>query len=100
MLCGESSTATSGGTPSFSTIQPSSGDQPPMFGAVIGAAVHQRVNLQVADQSAPGARTDDRTELRFAEHPRQQVAAGAGAFVDDHHLRSVDCAARRAQILP
>jgi hypothetical protein len=31
--CGVSSTSTSGGTPSFSTIQPSSGDQPPMFGA-------------------------------------------------------------------
>ncbi len=32
------------------------------------------------------------------KHPRQQIAAGAGSLVDDHHLRSLDRRQRRFEV--
>ena len=70
----------------------------PRFGAVIVAAVHQRRKSEDADQAAPGAFADQRAELQLAEHPRQQVAAGAGGLVDHHHLRALNRRQRRLQV--
>jgi hypothetical protein len=80
----------SGGTPSFSTTQPSSGVQIARFGAVIAAAVHQHREAEDADQAAPGPLADERPQVELAEHPGQQVAARAGVLVDDHRLRPLD----------
>ena len=84
---GHCSTSTSGGTPSFSTTQPSS-VQMARFGRGHRAAVHQHREAEDADQAAPGPLADQRAELELAEHPGQQVAAGAGRLVDEHHLRA------------
>src|SRR5216684_6323027 len=43
-----------------------------------------------ADQPSPCSLSHERPDARFAEVPRQRVAAGAGHFIDDHHLGSVD----------
>ena len=62
------------------------------------AAVHQHRKSEDADQAAPRPRADQRSELQFAEHPRQEVAAGAGGLVDDHHLRPLNGRARRLHV--
>src|SRR5216684_1945392 len=50
----------------------------------------QRNPPRDADESAPGARADDRPDFLPMEKPREGVAAGAGEFVDDHDLWTVD----------
>ena len=95
---GHCSTSTSGGTPWFSTTQPSS-VQMARFGAVTPAAVHQRREAEDSDQPAPGPLAHQRAELQLAEHPGQHVAAGAGRLVDEHDLRAVDGAAGLARVL-
>src|SRR5581483_6032673 len=48
-----------------------------------------------ADQAAPGALAHQLADAGLAEVPGHGVAAGAGEFVDDHHLGAEDGAARR-----
>src|SRR5712692_7913555 len=50
----------------------------------------QRNSARDADEPAPGARADDRPDFLPMEKPREGVAAGAGEFVDDHDLWTVD----------
>src|SRR5216684_5783530 len=54
------------------------------------AAVVQRDTAEDAHESAPGARADDRPDFLPVEEPREGVAAGAGEFIDDHDLWTVD----------
>ena len=68
-------------------------------GAVTAAAVHQHREPEDADQAPPGPLADQRAELELAEHPGEQVAAGAGGLVDDHHLGAGDRRVGRAQRL-
>ena len=86
---GSCSTSMSGGTPTFSTTQPSS-VKIAEVGGRHDAAIHEHREPQDADQSAPRPLADQLTHAEFAEHPRQQVAAGACCFVDDHHLGAQD----------
>src|SRR5882724_11760435 len=50
----------------------------------------QRNSARDADEPAPGACADDRTNFLAMEEPREGIAAGAREFVDDHYLRSVN----------
>src|SRR5262249_18165590 len=43
-----------------------------------------------ADQSAPSACSDKRTNLAESKHIRQCITARPGRFVDDHHLWTID----------
>jgi len=54
------------------------------------AAVHQHRESRDADEPAPGALAHERPELQLVEHPRQEVATGAGGLVDQHHLGALD----------
>ncbi len=51
------------------------------------------------DQAAPGPLAHQRAQAELAEHPGQEVAAGAGGLVDDHHLGAEDRRVRRADRL-
>src|ERR1043166_8052142 len=46
------------------------------------------------DQAAPRAFANQRSNLPALEHVRHQIAARAGHFVNDHHLRSPDTGRR------
>src|SRR5579883_2946483 len=54
------------------------------------AAIDERRSICGMDEPAPGALTNERADLAVVEHPGHEVAAGAGHFVDDHHLRPPD----------
>ena len=54
------------------------------------AAVHQLRRTRHPDQPAPGARSDQFADAGPLEVPGHGVTAGAGALVDDHHLRAED----------
>ena len=95
---GVCSTSMSGGTPSFSTTQPSSGVQIARFGRGDAAAVHQHRETEDADEAAPRALADERAHLVLAEHPRQEIAARAGGLVDDHRLRPLNRRERRLEV--
>src|SRR5579875_564226 len=60
------------------------------------AAVHQSGITRNADQPAPGALANQRTEFRIAEIPRHRVAARTREFIDEHHFGSENGAAGRA----
>src|SRR5205807_6599597 len=58
------------------------------------SAIHQLRIVVDADQPTPGFLADERAEARFAEVPRERVAARPGHLVNQHHLRPVDRADR------
>src|SRR5262249_35751700 len=62
------------------------------------AAVHEHGEAKDTDEAAPGALADERAELVLVEHPGQQVAAGAGGFVDEHDLGAEDGGAWRLDV--
>src|SRR5579862_4616442 len=53
-----------------------------------GPAIHKDGVSADPHQAAPRAPADELADLSLAEHPRHQVAAGAGIFIDDHRLRA------------
>ena len=61
-------------------------------------AVLARLEAEDADEAAPRPLADERAHLVLVEHPRQQVAAGAGGLVDDHRLRPLDRGEGRLEI--
>jgi hypothetical protein len=79
-------TSMSGGTPSFSAIQPTPGSNTALHGEVMLAAVDHRVVRARTHQAAPGAGADERPDLLLAEDPGEVVAARAGQLVDEQHL--------------
>src|SRR5262249_47614038 len=48
-----------------------------------------------ADQSAPSACSDKRTNLAESKHIRQCIAARSCRLIDDHHLWTIDTSDRR-----
>ena len=73
---GSCSTSMSGGTPTFSTTQPSS-VKIARFGAVTVPPSISVREAQDAHQPAPGPLAHQLAQAELAEHPRQQVAARA-----------------------
>src|SRR5207245_206134 len=62
------------------------------------AAVQKLRIIVNANQPAPSALADERTDLGPAEIPGHGVAAGASKLVDDHHFRPEDRAERRGEV--
>src|SRR6266478_9166519 len=64
------------------------------------AAVVQRNPAGDADETAPGARADDRADFLPMEKPGEGVTTRAGKFVDDHDLWPINRHRRPRDIFP